>query len=322
MKLAKCTSPHRTTSRIAEERTEDMFAGNILVMLIDRQENWRRDSFSRQQYPCDRKGRKFLFCLLTMLALLLAFGANSTFAANDTDDDGRQQAALRALMARNPAPADTVKGVALAPWTHGPSSSGPLWVVAALVQLSDEHVDAQLWTGVLTHDDHGFRLLVSNRSERVDTSPLLWNASLTMDVIPYRISDQETAFGVRFNNNYSSTAHSDTTEILSLYRYADAQLVPVFSALTDSSTYDKSGVEDCVEKKARKGKDPSDAQQAACDAENTTEAHYVLSFSPHMTNGHYDLLVRPKGTATAGKGARFTWSGLTYQPRQFLGGLR
>jgi hypothetical protein len=43
----------------------------------------------------------------------------------------------------------------------------------------------------------------------------------------------------------------------------------------------------------------------------------VLSLSPHMTNGHYDLLVRPKG-----KGARFPWNGTHYEPRRFLGGLQ
>ena len=101
-------------------------------------------------------------------------------------------------MGKNPAPADSVKGVALAQWTHGPSNSGPLWVTAALVQRPSEDVEAALWTGILTRDAHGFHLLASDRSERVDTSPMLWNASLTMDLVPYRISDQETAFGVRF----------------------------------------------------------------------------------------------------------------------------
>jgi hypothetical protein len=287
-------------------------------MLINMQEKCGEDSSSRQRYPGNRKSKKRHFYMQPVLALILALVANCTFAGSDVSDKDQQQAALRTLMSKNPAPADSVKGLALAPWAHGPSISGPLWVVAALIQRSDD-VEAELWTGILTRDEQGFHLLASDRSERVDTSPLLWNSSLTMDLVPYRISDQETAFGVRFDNNYTSTAHSDMTEILSLYRYADAHVTPIFTALTDWSTYDKDGAKDCVEKKAGKGRDPSDAQQDACDAENTTEVHYVLSFSPHMTNGHYDLLVRTKGKAALGKSARFTWNERTYQPRRFIG---
>ncbi|KFG98341.1 hypothetical protein GQ56_0104635 [Burkholderia paludis] len=258
----------------------------------------------------------------TALALVLALAAHGTFAAGDVNDKDQQQAALRALMGNDPAPAESVQDVALSTWTHGPSTSGPLWVVAALVQRPADDADAALWTGVLTRDAQGFRLLASDRSERVDTSPMLWNAFLTMDVIPYRISAQETAFGVRFNNNYTSTSHSDTTGILSLYRYADARVTPVFTATTDWSTYDKDGVAECMKEAAGKGKPRGDAGQDACDAENTAEVHYVLSFSPRTTNGHYDLLVRPKGKAASGKSARFTWNGNTYQPRRFDGDSR
>ncbi|NIE55441.1 hypothetical protein F3J15_02665 [Burkholderia sp. Ap-955] len=187
------------------------------------------------------------------------------------------------------------------------------------MQRSTDNDDAELWTGVLTRDGQRFRLLASDRSERVDTSPMLWSVFLTMDVIPYRISAQEIAFGVRFNNNYTSTSHSDSTEMLSLYRYADARVTPIFTAVTDWSTYDKDGAAECVAEKAGKGKDSGDARQDACDAENTTEVHYVLSFSPHMTNGHYDLVVRPKGKAASGKAARFAWNERTYQPRRFTG---
>ncbi|WP_412528117.1 hypothetical protein [Burkholderia lata] len=272
-----------------------------------------------RRYQGIRKDKKRYFRVQTVLAFILALVAHCTFAASDVNDSDQQQAALRTLMSKDPAPSDSVKGVALSPWAHGPSASGPLWVVAALVQRSTDNDDAELWTGVLTRDGEGFRLLASDRSERVDTSPMLWSVFLTMDVIPYRISAQETAFGVRFNNNYTSTAHSDSTEMLSLYRYADARVMPIFTAMTDQSIYDKDAAAECVAEKAGKGKNPGDAQQDACDAENTTEVHYVLSFSPHMTNGHYDLVVRPKGKAASGKSARFAWNGKTYQPRRFAG---
>jgi hypothetical protein len=288
-------------------------------MLIDRRKTRGEDSSSGPRYQFDTKSKKRRFYVPGMFALILALATSCAVAGGEVSDEAQQQAALRALMGKNPATADSVKGLALAPWAHGPSTSGPLWVVAALVQPSTDDSEAQLWTGVLTRDEQGFHLLAGDRSERVDTSPLLWNASLTMDVIPYRISGNETAFGVRFNNNYTSTAHSDMTEILSLYRYADARVAPIFTALTDWSTYDKDGAAECVENKAGKGRSPSDAQQDACDAENTTEAHYVLSFSSHTTNGYYDLLVRPKGKVASGKSARFTWNERTYQPRRFDG---
>lgn len=295
-----------------------MLNRNTPVMAINRHEKREAGPSSARRYPRDSKSGRRRWCVQTALALTLALVANHTFAASDTNDQD-QQAALLALMGKNPAPADSIKSSALAQWTHGPSNSGPLWVTAALVQRLNEDVEAALWTGILTRDAHGFHLLASDRSERVDTSPMLWNASLTMDLVPYRISDQETAFGVRFDNNYTSTAHSDTTEMLSLYRYADARVTPVFTALTDWSTYDKDGARDCTEKKVGKGKDPSDAQQDACDADNTTAVHYAVSFSPRKTNGHYDLLVRPKGNAALGKSARFTWRDGTYQPRRFTG---
>ncbi|WP_419687771.1 hypothetical protein ACN22W_26825 [Burkholderia theae] len=288
-------------------------------MLINRQEQCEEESSSGQRYPGERKSRKRHFYVPTALALILALVANCSFAESDVSDTDQQQAALRTLMGKNPAPADSVKGLALAPWAHGPSMSGPLWIVAALVQRPNDDVEAALWTGILTRDEQGFHLLASDRSERVDTSPLLWNASLAMDLVPYRISDRETAFGVRFDNNYTSTAHSDTTEILSLYRYAEGRVTPIFTALTDWSTYDKDEASDCVKKKAGKGTNSSDARQDACDAESTTEAHYVLSFSPHTTNGYHDLLVRPRGKAASGKSARFTWNNGTYQPRRFTG---
>ncbi|HDR9481373.1 TPA: hypothetical protein QDC20_003712 [Burkholderia aenigmatica] len=291
-------------------------------MLIGSQEKYGEESSAKRQCSGKSKGTKNHFYAQTVLSLIFALVAHCTFAANDVSDEAQQQAALRTLMGKDPAPSDSVKSVALSPWAHGPSASGLLWVVSALVQRSTENVDAELWTGVLTRDEQGFRLLASDRSERVETSPMLWNASLTMDVIPYRISAQETAFGVRFNNNYTSTSHSDSTEILSLYRYADARVTPIFTATTDWWTYDKDGAETCVTEKAGKGKGPDDARQDACDAENTEEVHYVLSFSSRITNGHYDLLVRPKGKAASGKSARFTWNERTYLPRRFAGDWR
>ncbi|WP_266172014.1 hypothetical protein [Dyella subtropica] len=263
------------------------------------------------------------FSMRMLLGGLLAFGAlgaSAAFAADVVDDEA-QQAALEVLVGKSPPKADSVKGIALATWTHGPVKAGALWVVAVLVQPSGNDSQAQVWAGVLSRDDQGFHLLAGDRSERIELGPILWNPSLTLDLIPYRISDQETAFGVRFSNSYTSTAHSDTQEVLSLYRYADGAVTPIFTALTDSSGYDRDEAAECAKGKAGQGKPPTDAQQDACDAANMTEQHYALSFSPHITNGHYDVLVRAKSKAAPGKTARFSWNGKSYQPRRFEGGL-
>ncbi len=262
---------------------------------------------------------------LALLFIVLAVTCLPALAAStDRASQAQQQAALHALAGQDMPEAASIKGVALAPWTHGPTGAGPLWVVAALILPPGDDAAVQLWTGVLRQDGDGFQLLADDRSERPDTSPMPWSLDVRLDLIPYRISAQETAFGVRFSNSYDSTAHSDYQEQLSLYRYAGQALTPIFTALTDTSTYDKDGVQSCTQDKAGAGKEPSEAQQDACDRENTVEAHYVLAFGNQTHQDHYDLLVRAKPGSTASAkaraGLRFTWNGKTYAPRTFDGG--
>lgn len=102
-----------------------------------------------------------------------------------------------------------------------------------------------------------------------------------LDLIPYRISAQETAFGVRIHGDYNSTAHSDAEEQVSLYRLAGSTLTPIFTALTYSSSLDKDAMASCATNKAGQGHQPSDAQEEACEGEITREQRYVLIFSPH-----------------------------------------
>ncbi|MFZ0872278.1 MAG: hypothetical protein WAM90_16320 [Rhodanobacter sp.] len=272
---------------------------------------------------CGRKqGRRVRFLCSMALGCALIFGALGACAADELSDAGQQQAALHALMGKNHVAPDSVKGIALAPWTHGPTNAGAVWVVAALVQPPGDDNEPQLWTGVLSRDGQGFHLLAGDRSERVEPEPILWNPSIALDLIAYRINDQETAFGVRFDNAYSSTAHSDTQEVLSLYRYAGGALTPIFTALTDRYMYDRSGAEDCAQEKAGTDKQPTEDRQNDCDAANTTEQHYVVSFSRHITHGYYDLLLRPKGRhAASDKSVGAVWNGKGYQPRRFDSGL-
>ena len=269
-----------------------------------------------------RQGHRLRFLCRMALGCALIFGAFGACAADEVSDASQQQAALRALMGKSPATPDSIKGIALAPWTHGPTNAGAVWVVAALVQPPGDDSEPQLWTGVLSRDGRGFHLLAGDRSERVEPEPILWNSSVTLDLIAYRVNDQENAFGVRFDNAYTSTAHSNTQEVLSLYRYADGAVTPIFTALTDRYLYDRSSAQDCAQEKAGTGKQPTENQQDDCDVANTTEQHYVVSFSRHITHGYYDLLLHPKGKhAASNKSLSAVWNGKSYQPRRFDGDL-
>lgn len=108
--------------------------------------------------------------LLLMLWLAISIGqATATEAA----DDAEQQAALVALMGSHSLAADSVKGIALAPWGHAPANVGAPWVVAALVQPPGSEGDVQVWTGVLRRDGKDFHLLANDHSEHIDSMPLL-----------------------------------------------------------------------------------------------------------------------------------------------------
>ncbi|WP_266156935.1 hypothetical protein [Dyella silvatica] len=256
-----------------------------------------------------------------VFALLLVTSTCQVTAAEVVGDD-RQQAALSALMDGRPPAVDSVKSIALAPWPHAPADAGALWVVAALVQSPGSEGDVQLWTGVLRRDGENFRLLAKDHSEHIDSMPLLWNPGVMLDLIPYRISAQETAFGVRINGSYNSTAHSDAEERVSLYRFAGSSLTPVFTALTYSSSFDKDAIAACAQDKAGQGHEPSDAQQQACEREIVSEQRYVLIFSPQATKGYYDVIMRAAaGQPAAAKAARSRWNGQSYAPRRFDGDL-
>ena len=137
------------------------------------QENDGEDASSGRRYPRIRKSKSRHFYVRAVLAFILVFVANCTFAASDLSDNDQKQAALRALMGKDPAPAESVKGIALSPWAHGASSTAPLWVGSALVQRSTEDGDAGLWPGVLTPDGPAVRPLARYRSARVAPSPQL-----------------------------------------------------------------------------------------------------------------------------------------------------
>ncbi|WP_157648443.1 hypothetical protein [Burkholderia ubonensis] len=255
--------------------------------------------------------------LLSLCALLIIRPA----CAADTVDPQNKADALTALIGRANA-ADVTDSVVLARWAHAPADSGDVWVVAALLPVPHDDNRRELWTGVLRRTGHDFHLLARSSHEKLDDFGFPpWHLSLQLDLIPYRISMQETAFGVRILDDYNSTAHSDNYEAINLYRFSGSALTPIFSALTSSSIYDKVGAEDCAQKLAGTAKAPTGDQEAGCDSENTSNEEYVLGFSPNMTLGHYDLLIRTRATqAKTGKTVkRAVWDGTSYKPRSFQG---
>lgn len=257
-------------------------------------------------------------CLLMLPALAVA-----PAHAADTATPTQLGAALNALLG-HPAPLPNGDGqVVLAPWPHAPAGSGDAWVAAALLPLPNDDQTLELWTGVLVRQGDGFRLLSSAAHGRIDDFPWpIWHPSLQLDLIPYPLAADDTAFGVRVLDDYSSTAHSDDYAAIRLYHLNGATLAPVFDALTSMSTYDKDDAAQCVQSATHGKQEPTRAQQDACDADATTASAYLLAFSPAQTRGHFDLLVRTR--AAKGQPAKLVkrakWDGSGYQPRVFDGG--
>lgn len=170
----------------------------------------------------------------------------------------------------------------LARWTAGGKN---LWVVAAV------EYDV-LETALLR--ERGGELEVVARAEGVEplANEPLWTVFVTLDLIPYRISDRETAFGVRVSNSYHSTARSSGTEALHLFRWRGDALAMVFADLTMESEYEI--------RQDVNGEGPED--------EGTT-SRWVVIVSKTKHRGFYDLLVREKSTK---KTERWRWNGTAY----------
>ncbi|WP_414445360.1 hypothetical protein [Burkholderia sp. 22PA0106] len=257
-------------------------------------------------------------CLLMLPALVAA----PTHAAEPATP-AQLGAALSALLG-HPAPLPDGDGqVVLAPWPHAPAGSGDAWVVAALLPAPNGDHAPDLWAGVLSRQGDGFRLLASSTHGAIDDfSWPIWHPSLQLDLIPYPLSANDTAFGVRVLDDYTSTAHSDAYAAIRLYHLNGAALAPVFDALTSMSSYDKDEAAQCVQHATHGKHDPTEAQQADCDADATTSGSYLLAFSPAQTRGHFDLLVRTR--PAKGQPPRLVkrakWDGNGYQPRVFDGG--
>ena len=166
---------------------------------------------------------------------------------------------------------------------HWSAGGKDLWVAAGVY-------DDELIAAVLRERSDGEYALVA-RSEAIE--PLadepLWAVFVTPDVIPFRISDKETAFGVRVSNSYHSTARSSSSEALHLYRLHNGELTMIFADIL-SSTYVELAQDDSGD-------------------DDRTESHRVVIVSKRKHNGFYDLLVRDRKTK---KTQTWRWNGTAY----------
>lgn len=162
----------------------------------------------------------------------------------------------------------------LARWTAGGRN---LWVFAA--------VDYdRLETAVLRERNGELEIVAQSEGVEPLADEPLYRVFVTLDLIPYRISDKETAFGVRVSNSYSSSARSSGTEGLHLYRWRGDKLTMVFADLMEQSHYDI----------------PQDTGSFS---------QWVVAVSKTKHRGFYDLLVREKKTK---KTERWRWNGRAY----------
>ena len=173
-------------------------------------------------------------------------------------------------------------------WKPWPAGGKDLWVVAGVY---GGHTDATIVAAVVRKTANGFELVARSEGEEPLTVEPVNVFDLELDLIPYRISDRDVAFGVRFENGYNSTARASFTNALHLYRRDGDRLVPVFEAIT----YDQ------------------DLEKAQTDEEENLEVvvRSVVVVSHRKSKGFYDLIVRQKKPK---KSTTYRWNGTRYAP--------
>ncbi len=176
-------------------------------------------------------------------------------------------------------PSSEPRDANVARWSAGGKD---LWVAAGVY-------DDELIAAVLRKRNGDYTLVA--RSEGVE--PLadepLWSVFVTPDLIPFRISDKETAFGVRVSNSYHSTARSSSSEALHLYRLHDGELTMIFAEILASTNVELAQDDS--------GKD------------DRTESRRVVIVSKTKHDGFYDLVVRDRKTKET---TRWRWNGSAY----------
>lgn len=169
--------------------------------------------------------------------------------------------------------------VAFEPWKAHPGT----WLVATAWQSEEEPSQWFVRVGWVGLKGSTPGLLASGEPVPIEFGePLLNNmGGLGFDFAPYRISPQETAFGLRMTMGYTSTARSSTYGQLVLFRRVEQRLAAIFNEEVSSSSFDKES------------------------GEETGSASIVI-VSPKKTGSFFDLVLKPhKGL---GKARTLKWN--------------
>jgi hypothetical protein len=167
----------------------------------------------------------------------------------------------------------------VARWSAGGKD---LWVATGVY-------DEELITAVLRKRNGDYTLVAKSDGVTPLTNEPPWSVSVNPDLIPFRISDQDIAFGVRVSNSYHSTARASSTEALHLFRLHKGELTMVFAALLDESD--------------------SEFAQDGSDDRIVHESHRVVIVSKTKHKGFYDLIVRDRKTK---RSETWRWNGSEY----------
>ncbi len=219
--------------------------------------------------------------LYVFFGLTVAAMAVTVYPANGDTLSPSELAAFNAMAAAGDSGAQVadLRVFTMMPWT---AAAQPGLVVAAMGSDADN-----FYVAVLKAQGTGWRVVAMDNP---DNDPVVTPADvsvlegLTLDVIPYRISKTEIAFGVRVDTDFTSTSTYAASTSLHLFRLHDGQLDDVFAADIASSSCDKT--------------DPN----AACAADQ----HAIVVFSAAQHRGYYDVILK-SAKGSVGKPQVFMW---------------
>lgn len=207
--------------------------------------------------------------------------AVSVYPANGDALNASELAAFNAMAAAGDMAAQVtdLRVLSMTPWTAATAAG---LVVAAIGSDADN-----FYVAVLKPQGNGWQVVAMANP---DNDPVVAPADvsvlegLSLDVIPYRISKNEIAFGVRVDTDFTSTSTYAASTSLHLFRLHDGQLDDVFAADVASSSCNKT--------------DPN----AACAADQ----HAIVEFAATQHGGYYDVVLKP-AKGSVGKVQVFTW---------------
>ncbi len=236
------------------------------------------------------KGRSALLRGIAVLFVLFGLAgpamAATVYPANGETLNPSELAAFNAMAAAGDDGAQ-VADLRVFTMTHWTAAAQPGLMVAAMGSDADN-----FYVAVLKAQGPGWQVVAMANPDNdpavapADVSVL---EDLRLDVIPYRISKTEIAFGVRAATDFTSTSTYAAGTVLHLFRLHDGQLDDVFAADVASSSCDKT--------------DPN----AACAADQQAN----VEFASTQHEGYYDIVLKP-AKGRGGKVQIFTWQDGAY----------